>query len=253
MRNYYGSARYHRPPMFRPVSYWRYSHNPYRNIFVGSLRWGRSWDYYSYVRGSYPNYLYLNWIYWPTTGYNNGYYVFNNYPYYVYNGYRYRYSVQDSCNYQLVDTYTHQVQRNFWGMNCNIGYDQCANERDRMNSYSNDFRYTCSETYRDQNYDFSRPTYDYSYTDYDAQNTGVMTPVPAPTEYPGPVVGGTDGSYDSESEDDEIGDECYDYDYENDVCYDQAEDAVDGNMVEVTETTETEEEVIEYSTNDYHL
>ena len=163
----------------------------------------------------------MNWIYWPTTGYNNGYYVFNNYPYYVYNGYRYRYSNQDSCNYQLVDTYTQQVQRSFWSMNCNIGYDQCANERDRMNSYSNDFRYTCSETYRDQNYDFGRPTYDYDYNDYNAQMNN------APMNMPGPVdVGSVETEYDQE--DDDMGEECYDCDYENDVCYDT--DEVEGSI-----------------------
>jgi hypothetical protein len=41
-------------------------------------------------------------------------------------------------------------------------------ERDRMNSQSGEYRYFCSETYRDQGYDYSRPTYD----DYDDQDYG---------------------------------------------------------------------------------
>lgn len=200
-------------------------------------RWGRTWDYYGYIRTSYPNYLYLNWIYWPTVGYNNGYYRFNNYPYYVYNGYRYRYSQQDSCNYQLVDTYTHQVLRSYWNLSCNNGYDQCSYERDRMNSTSSDFRYTCSETYRDENYDFSRPTYEYGYNDYDSQLNATVS-VPSSSEPYGTSV---DPSIDPNAEDDEIGEECYDYDYESDVCYDESENGLVEGSIEGVDVGETEE------------
>ena len=34
-----------------------------------------------------------------------------------------------------------------------------------MNGQSNDYRYVCSETYRDQNYDYSTPSYDDTYQD----------------------------------------------------------------------------------------
>ena len=192
--------------MYRPHPYARYYHNPWTSIYTGPVRYSRTWDYYNHVRVSYPSYIYLNWIWWPTTGYSNGYYVFNNYPYFVFNGYRYRYSNQDYCNYQLVDKYTHTVVRNYWEQQCNFGYDQCAYERDRMNENVYDDRYSCAETYRDSNYDFGRPTYDYRYEDY---NNGGYNPAPAP-EYPD--YGNGDDDYDRN--------DCYDYDYENDICYD---------------------------------
>ncbi len=213
MRTHFGTRNYHRPPMYRPLPYHRYYHSPWSSIHVGVRRYHRSYDYYWYVRRSYPNYVYLNWIYWPTAGYNNGYYVFNDYPYYVWNGYRYRYSRQDQCNYQLVDTYTHQVVRSYWGLSCNNGYDQCSFERDRMNDASGDFRYNCSETFRDQNYDYSRPTYDYGYGDYDLPEVPAE-PAPMPQDIP--------GDYDQDGDVD--GQDCYDYDYEADVCMDDGTD-----------------------------
>ncbi len=122
---------------------------------------------------SFPQYVYVNWIFYPASGYNNGYWTIDNYPYYVFNGYRYRYSHLDTCNYQLVDSWNHDVVDTFWNQTCNTGYDACSYQRDRMNSQMGDFRYFCSETFRDQGYDYSRPTYeDYDYddqycTDYD--------------------------------------------------------------------------------------
>jgi hypothetical protein len=125
------------------------------------VRYHRTFNWYNYVLSSYPNYLYANWIFYPApTGYNNGYYVINNYPYYVYNGYQYRYSSQDYCNYQLVDSYDHRVQQTYWNQICNSGYDTCSVERDRLNSQMGEYRYFCSETYRDQGYDYSQPTYE---------------------------------------------------------------------------------------------
>jgi hypothetical protein len=107
--------------------------------------------------------VYAHWIFFPATGYRNGYYVLDNYPYYVYNGYRYRYSTYDYCNYQLVDSFDHRVERTYWSQICNTGYDSCSMERDRLNSQFGQFRYFCSETYRDSNYDWSTPSYDDSY------------------------------------------------------------------------------------------
>ncbi len=194
--------------MYRPLPYSRSYHTPWGSIYVGTTRYSRPWDYYSYVRRSYPSYMYLNWVYWPTSGYSNGYHVFDNYPYYVYNGYRYRYSSADLCNYQLVDSYNHQVQRTYWNQLCNSGYDQCSIERDRLNDREYDNRFFCAETFRDQTWDYSRPTYDYQYTDYN--NDGY-------DDTPSPDTGS--GSYDPYGNNDD-GQECYDYDYQNDICYD---------------------------------
>jgi hypothetical protein len=112
------------------------------------------------VYRSYPNYIYAHWIFFPATGYNNGYWTIDNYPYYVYNGYRNRYSPVDYCNYQLVDQYDHHVVQNYFNQICNSGYDMCSMERDRLNSQMNEYRYFCSETYENENYDYSTPTYD---------------------------------------------------------------------------------------------
>jgi hypothetical protein len=95
----------------------------------------------------------------------NGYY-YSDYPYYIYNGYRYRYSNFDTCNYQLVDKYTHQVIESFWGMTCSRGYDLCAQKRDQRNWRTNGYRYMCAETFRGRDYNYSRSTYDYNSNDY---------------------------------------------------------------------------------------
>jgi hypothetical protein len=100
----------------------------------------------------------------------------------VYNGYRYRYSTNDYCNYQLVDSYDHRVTQTYWNQICNSGYDACSYERDRLNSQNGEYRFFCSETYRDYGYDYSTPSYDdnnYPQTSdtqtggYDDQNTCV--------------------------------------------------------------------------------
>jgi hypothetical protein len=140
-----------------------YYHSPYRTPYYHSIHWYRSYDWYNYVYRYNRNYIYANWIFWPTAGYTNGYYVLDNYPYYVYNGYRYRYSTLDNCNYQLVDQYDHHVVQSYWGMTCNTGYDMCGYERDRLNAQMGEYRYFCSETYRDQNYSNSTPTYEDTY------------------------------------------------------------------------------------------
>jgi hypothetical protein len=120
-----------------------------------------------------PNYVYAHWIFYPAMGYNNGYYVLDNYPYYVFNGYRYRYSSYDYCNYQLVDKYNHHVVQTYWNQSCNRGYDMCSFERDRLNAQMGDFRYFCSETFRDIGFDYSIPTYDDTY--YGNSNGGTCT------------------------------------------------------------------------------
>jgi hypothetical protein len=90
----------------------------------------------------------------------NGYWTIDNYPYYVYNGYRHRYSTYDYCNYQLVDQYDHRVVQTYWNQVCNVGYDSCSYERDRLNSQIGEYRYFCSETYRDYGYSYSTPSYE---------------------------------------------------------------------------------------------
>jgi len=191
--------------MYRPTPYVRYIHSPWGSIYVGPVRYARTYDYYNHVFRRYPNYVYLNWIWWPTTGYSNGYYVFDNYPYYVHNGYRYRYSNVDLCNYQLVDSYTHSVQRTYWNQVCNSGFDACSYERDRLNEREYDNRYFCAENFRDESWDYSRPTYDYSYNEYDTTTYDDYSS-PTPTDY--------------DYGNDDVGQDCYDYDYDNDVCYD---------------------------------
>lgn len=73
----------------------------------------------------------------------------------------------DRCNYQLVDEYDHRVIQSFWNQTCNSGFDACSVERDRLNSQMNEYRYFCSETFRDERYDQSSPTYDDVYYDPD--------------------------------------------------------------------------------------
>lgn len=46
---------------------------------------------------------------------------------------------------------------------CNSGYDYCSMERDRLNSQMGEYRYFCSETYRNEGYDSSTPSYDDTY------------------------------------------------------------------------------------------
>ncbi len=86
-------------------------------------------------------------------------------------------------------------------------------ERDRMNERAYDNRYFCAETYRDQNYDYSRPTYDWQYQDYN--NDGYYDNQQPQQPYPDYQ----DGQYDDYGNQDD-GQDCYDYDYENDICYD---------------------------------
>jgi hypothetical protein len=162
-RTHYGTRYYHRPYGHTPVRYVHYYHAPYRTPYYHTVRYYRTYDWFNYVYQVNSNYIYAHWIFWPTTGYTNGYWTIDNYPYYVYNGYRYRYSTADYCNYQLVDSNDHRVVQTYWNQLCNVGYDSCSYERDRLNSQMNEYRYFCSETWRDFGYDYSTPTYDDSY------------------------------------------------------------------------------------------
>ncbi len=169
-RTYYGTSTYHRPYGHSHYSYRYYSHVPYRTYYSHSRHYYRTYDWYSYVWSSFPQYVYVHWIFYPATGYNNGYWVIDNYPYYVFNGYRHRYSHYDYCNYQLVDSWNHDVVSTYWNQLCSTGYDTCSFERDRLNSSMGEFRYFCSETYRNEGYDYSTPTYDTSYDDNTCQD-----------------------------------------------------------------------------------
>ena len=171
-RVHYGSRYYTRPYGYNPLPYNPYYHSPYRAPYFSSVRYFRTYDWYTYVYRSYPNYVYAHWVFWPTAGYNNGYWTIDNYPYYVFNGYRYRYSTIDYCNYQLVDSYDHRVQGTYWNQLCNTGYDACAFERDRLNSQMGEYRYFCSETWRDYDFDYSTPSYETTnYENTHDQNT----------------------------------------------------------------------------------
>jgi hypothetical protein len=159
-RTHYDTRSYHRPHGYTPITYVHYYHAPYSTPYYHHVRFYRSFDWYNYVWSSYPTYVYAHWIFFPAMGYNNGYWTIDNYPYYVFNGYRYRYSSYDYCNYQLVDKWNHRVERTYWNQLCNYGYDNCAYERDRLNAQMGEFRYFCSETYRDMSFDYSTPSYD---------------------------------------------------------------------------------------------
>ena len=160
MRDGYNSPTYHRPHGHIQFPYSHYYHTPYQAPYVHVTRYYRSYDWYNWVVSFNPQYVYVHWLFFPAPNYGNGYWVINDYPFFIYNGYQYRYSSEDYCNYQLVDQYTHEVLQNYWNQRCNVGYDFCSYERDRLNAQMNEFRYFCSETYRSYGYDYSRPTYE---------------------------------------------------------------------------------------------
>jgi hypothetical protein len=164
----------------------RYSHH---------RRWNARRSYYNYVRNTYRDYVYLNWILYPSTRLNGHYYV-DNYPYYVHNGYRHRYSNTDYCSYQLVNKYTHDIVKTYGYQSCVSGYNRCAIDRDRKNERAWENKYFCAETYRELDGTYYRyeDSDDYDYDD--------------------------DYYYD---EDDYYYDEdayCDDYDYNSNVCRD---------------------------------
>lgn len=130
-----------------------YTHVPYRRAVNHHNRWSRSMSYHYTL--PYSN---IYWDRWVRVRHqrNNGYFNYNNYPYFVYNGYRHRYSRTDNCNYELVDGYNNDTERNFSTYSCSTGYDLCADVRDQMNRYESGYRYFCSEKFnKDSNYNYN--------------------------------------------------------------------------------------------------
>jgi hypothetical protein len=150
-RTVYGTTNYHRPYGHSHVRVTTvHRHVPYtvvhrhRIVLTPTI-------YYTHLYRNAQSCYYYDWLFCYTSR-TNGYYLIDDYPFYVYNGYYHRYSNYDTCNYQLVDTYTRRVVRNYWNLTCNRAYDQCSSERDYWNyrEYSN--RFACAETYRNQSY-----------------------------------------------------------------------------------------------------
>ncbi len=104
-----------------------------------------------YHRVLVRRHIYRHWVFEPVPRYYNpGYVVIDGYPWYVHNSYRYRYNPVETCTYDLVDSDTDSTVRNFGEFACNVAYDQCAEERDRANSYNTDERYYCAEHVEDE-------------------------------------------------------------------------------------------------------
>ena len=59
-----------------------------------------------------------------------------------------------------MDKNDHRVVHTYWNQQCNTGYDACSDERDRLNAQMGEYRYFCSETFRDYGYDTSTPSYE---------------------------------------------------------------------------------------------
>ncbi|MEX0799251.1 MAG: hypothetical protein WD025_07385 [Bacteriovoracaceae bacterium] len=145
--------RNHHPARTQVNRYSNYNHAPYRHNYNAQRRYLRSVNYARHLRQLNNNYFYRNWILHPSSR-ANGYYVYNNYPYFVFNGYQHRYSNQDYCDYQLVDSFNDIVVRDFSNNICSYAYDQCARERDMQNRYEYSNRYFCAENYQDNYYNY---------------------------------------------------------------------------------------------------
>ncbi len=101
----------------------------------------------------------MNWIFYSADNFdqsyaNNSCQSVNGYPYWVYNGYLHRYSRYDKCNYQLIDKYSMTVLESYFGQTCKSGFDNCADLRDHLNRMENEYRFTCAETFRPENYEY---------------------------------------------------------------------------------------------------
>jgi hypothetical protein len=126
--------------------YTPYRHQSRRNVLRhANRRYQRSSNYFNYMRSFNTNYIYRNWLMFPSTR-ANGYHVNNNYPFFVYNGYQHRYSTMDTCDYQLIDKNNDQVVDTFYNQTCSYGYDSCSVQRDQLNEYEYENRYFCAET-----------------------------------------------------------------------------------------------------------
>ncbi|MFG1481774.1 hypothetical protein ABMA79_09165 [Halobacteriovorax sp. HFRX-2_2] len=138
----YDDRRTTRPDPTR--AYRRYRHTPNRDYVRHNRRWTTARDYHRTVR---PIYVYNNRWLRVSVSYVDGYYWDYDYPYFIYNGYRHRYSAYDTCNYELVDSWSDSVERTFYSFSCSTGYDLCADLRDELNDYEYDYRYFCAERY----------------------------------------------------------------------------------------------------------
>lgn len=125
----------------------RASH-PVRHNYHARRSYLRSVNYARHLRQINRDYFYRNWILYPSAR-PNGYHINDNYPYYVFNGYQHRYSQTDYCDYQLVDSASDMVVRDFNSNICSYAYDDCARERYLQNQYEYADRYFCAETYQD--------------------------------------------------------------------------------------------------------
>jgi hypothetical protein len=112
----------YRPPRHRPTNYERTSPR---------TRYENSSNYVPEVN---HHHIFQFWIMRPIPyGYGEGYCYFDNYDYYVYQGYRHRYSSEDFCDYELVDTrLVNNVVATFSNMTCKDAYDACATKRDEL-------------------------------------------------------------------------------------------------------------------------
>ncbi|MGE3611466.1 MAG: hypothetical protein AB7I27_17875 [Bacteriovoracaceae bacterium] len=155
----FGTNRYHRPIGYEALSYFQYSHSPMTpDTHAAHFETSREW--YSYISMHASQSIYNNWIFVPSRGLSNGYYNLNNYPFYVYNGFQYRYSSEDKCNYQLVDSYNHRVIKSYWNSACSDGYDLCSLDRDQRNDFIGEFKFFCAETIRSKLDKDVTPSYD---------------------------------------------------------------------------------------------
>lgn len=154
-RRDYGSSHYHRPYGHDRITinhsniHRHHSHNHHyrhRVILTPSV-------YYRHLYVNASACYYYDWIYCYTSR-SNGFYIIDSYPFYVYNGYYHRYSDYDTCNYQLIDSFTRRVKNSYWGSTCRSSYDRCALERDILNIREMYHRFTCAETYRPRNYSY---------------------------------------------------------------------------------------------------
>jgi hypothetical protein len=95
-------------------------------------------------------YIFHSWLLEPVDfWYTDGYYEMNDYPYYVEDGYRYRYSSADLCQYDLVDGNDNTLYDRTELMACNEAFDQCAADRDALNSEVAMDRFFCAESVDD--------------------------------------------------------------------------------------------------------
>ena len=166
----------HRPSWNRVnVRFTRHIHSSRRYNRTHHNRWNSRRNYFSAI--TYRDIYWDRWLRTRVT-WNDGYYWHNNYPWYTYNGYSHRYSNVDTCDYELVDGFNNTVERTYYNYTCSFGYDQCADQRDQMNNWSNDYRYFCSERLEgnvydynyDYNDDFYSDVYDDSYDGYGGTN-----------------------------------------------------------------------------------